>query len=142
MDRRVLIQLAVYVFAFFLCEYLYLPVEGDETPVRILLSKFTVTLDPTHAVRLDSYVYNFSMKFEQLIFILVVRLFMKKDSIWMLYTFGAAVIEYPLTYNEPIAKILLPDFGGWQPFIPISMATAKFCAVCYFMWGLIKRALE
>lgn len=135
MDRRVLILLAVYVFAFFLCEYMYLPFEGDDRPVKIIFKDFTI--------RLDSYMYFLFIKVEQVFFVLVVQLMVNgKYSKWLLITFLLALIEYPLTYNEPIYKILLPDFGGWQPYIPVSTATLKFCAVCYFMWGCIKKALE
>jgi hypothetical protein len=134
MDKKVYILLSVYVIAFFLCEYMYLPFEGNTTEVKILLKDFSV--------RLDSYTYFLFIKLEQLIFVLVVRLFVKENSIWMLYAFGLAMIEYPLTYNEPIAKIMLPDFWGWQPYIPVSTATLKFSAVCYFMWGCVKKVFE
>jgi hypothetical protein len=134
MDKKVYILLSVYVIAFFLCEYMYLPFEGNTTEVKILLKDFSV--------RLDSYTYLLFIKLEQLIFVLVVRLFVKENSIWMLYAFGLAMIEYPLTYNEPIAKIMLPDFWGWQPYIPVSTATLKFSAVCYFMWGCVKKVFE
>lgn len=134
MDKKVYILLSVYVIAFFMCEYMYLPFEGNTTEVKILLKDFFV--------RLDSYTYFLFIKLEQLIFVLVVRLFVKENSIWMLYAFGLAIIEYPLTYNEPISKLMLPDFGGWQPFIPVSTATLKFSAVCYFMWGCVKKVFE
>jgi hypothetical protein len=136
MDKRKVILLSIYVFIFFLMEYLYLPFEGDETPVAIAFQDFTI--------RLDSYVYYFCMKGEQLIFALTLRLLLpiKEYTKWIVLTFALAVFEYPLTYNEPIAKLLLPDFWGFQPYVPASTATLKFASVCYFMYGAIKKAME
>lgn len=135
MDNRKYILLSILVFLFFLMEYLYLPFEGDTSPVRIPLMNFTI--------RMDSYVYYFCMKFEQLIFALVLYILLPKHlTKWVVLTFAMAVVEYPLTYNEPIAKLLLPKLFGYQPYIPASTATLKFASVCYFMYGSVKKAME
>lgn len=135
MNRLVL--LSVYVLAFFLMEYMYLPFEGSTTQVKIWFQDFTV--------RMDSYTYFLFIKVEQLLAMLMVQLLLPaywKQTRWLVLTFFLAVIEYPLTYNEPIYKIMLPDFGGWQPYVPVSVATLKFIAVCYFMYGVVKKVLD
>lgn len=132
-----LIIVSLYVFAFFLMEYMYLPFEGNDTPVKILLKDFSI--------RLDSYVYYMFIKVEQILFVLLVQLFltdMKNYTKWLVITFFLALIEYPLTYNEPIYKIMLPEFFSWHPYVPVSTATLKLIAVCYFMYGCVKKAFD
>jgi hypothetical protein len=118
-------------------EYMYLPFEGNTREVKVIFKDFSV--------RLDSYMYFLFIKVEQIIAVLIVQQLLPdfwKYTRWLVLGFFLALIEYPLTYNEPMYKILLPEFGSWQPYIPVSVAMLKFIAVCYFMYGCIKKALE
>jgi hypothetical protein len=129
--------ISVYVFCFFLMEYMYLPFEGNTKEVKVIFKDFSV--------RLDSYMYFLFIKVEQIIAVLIVQQLLPdfwKYTRWLVLAFFLALIEYPLTYNEPMYKILLPEFGSWQPYIPVSVAMIKFIAVCYFMYGCIKKVFE
>ncbi len=116
---------------------MYLPWVGNNTPVDILFKPFDI--------RLDSYIYNFSIKFEQFFCAAIVYTSVKplqKYSQWVLYAFALAIIEYPLTYNEPIAKFMLPDLLIFHPYIAVSTALLKLFAVLYFMIGCVIKVLE
>jgi hypothetical protein len=137
MNNRDYITVSILLILFFFCEYFYLAWEGDSSPVPILLKDFTI--------RKDSYIYFFSIKFEQ--FFCVAILYtaiksMRSYSIWVLYAFALAIIEYPLTYNEPIVKYMLPDLIIFHPYIAVSTALLKLFAVLYFMWGCVVKVLE
>lgn len=137
MSKRDYIAVSILLVLFFFCEYFYLPWVGIKTPVPILLEDFTI--------RLDSYIYNFSIKFEQFFCVAIVYTAvrsLRSYSQWSLYAFALAVIEYPLTYNEPIVKCMLPDLIVFHPYIAVSTALLKIFAVFYFMWGCIVKALE
>lgn len=129
MERKNYLILSFLVLLFFLMEYLYLPAEGNTTPVKIVFKDFSI--------RLDSYVYFAAIKVEQFIFVVVLHIIlpMKDYTKWLVYSFLAAIVEYPLTYNEPIYKLPLPlDF-----YIPVSTASLKFTAVAYFMTGCVRK---
>lgn len=141
MNNRDYITVSILLMLFFFCEYFYLHWENDHTPVKILLGH----LVSVEYIRLDSYIYNFSIKFEQFFCVAILYTAVKplrQYSVWVLYAFALSIIEYPLTYNEPIAKYMLPDLIIFHPYISVSTALLKLFAVFYFMWGCVVKVLE
>jgi hypothetical protein len=91
-------------------------------------------------VRLDAWIYNACVKIEHIVVVLMLHILLdfKKETKWLLITFGLAFVEFFFTWNEPVLKIDLP----FSMYIPISTTPLKFAAVAYFMWGCIKKNLE
>lgn len=128
------ITVSLLVMAYFLFEYTWIPFE--DVPVFYKVP-FIYDGGP---VRLDSWVYNASVKVEH--FILPLILFIispfKKECKLMMWAFGLAFVEFFFTWNEPVLKIPMP-FHLW---IPVSTSLLKLASICYFMWGCVKKILE
>ena len=137
-DKMKAITVSVLLLIFFLLEYTWIPWTRVETYYSV---PFVYDGGP---VRLDSWIYNACVKIEHILVVLMIHLLMnfKKESKIMLIAFGLAFVEFFFTWNEPMAKIWLPEFGSFHPYIPVSTATLKFCSIAYFMWGTVKRVFE
>src|SRR5688572_29915419 len=61
-------------------------------------------------VRLDAWIYNACVKIEHIVVVLMLHILLdfKKETKWLLVTFGLAFVEFFLTWNEPVMKIDLP----------------------------------
>lgn len=128
------ITVSILVMVYFLLEYTWIPFEDMPVFYKV---PFIYDGGP---VRLDSWVYNASVKVEH--FILPLILFIltpfKKECKLMMWAFGLAFVEFFITWNEPILKIPMP-FHLW---IPVSTSLLKLGSICYFMWGCVKSYLE
>lgn len=128
------ITVSLLMMAYFLLEYTWIPFEDMPVFYKV---PFIYDGGP---VRLDSWVYNASVKVEH--FILPLILFIltpfKKECRLMMWAFGLAIVEFFITWNEPILKIPMP-FHLW---IPVSTSLLKLASICYFMWGCVKSYLE
>lgn len=128
------ITVSLLMMAYFLLEYTWIPFEDMPVFYKV---PFIYDGGP---VRLDSWVYNASVKVEH--FILPLILFIltpfKKECRLMMWAFGLAFVEFFITWNEPILKIPMP-FHLW---IPVSTSLLKLASICYFMWGCVKSYLE
>lgn len=132
------ITVSVLLLIFFLLEYTWIP----WTRVEIYYSvPFVYDGGP---VRLDSWIYNSCVKIEHILVVLMLHILMdlKKETRVLLIAFVLAFVEFFFTWNEPIAKIWLPEIGAFQPYIPVSTATVKFFAIAYFMVGCVKRVFD
>jgi hypothetical protein len=137
-DNFKFITVSVLLLLFLLLEYAWIPWDR----VKIYYSvPFVYDGGP---VRLDSWIYNSCVKIEHILVVLMLHLLtpFKKETKMLLIAFGLAFVEFFFTWNEPMAKIWLPEFGSFHPYIPISTATLKLMAVCCFMWGCIKKVWE
>jgi hypothetical protein len=129
LEKKTIGQLTVLVMVFFLLEYLYLPFENLRNPVVIVFQNFTIPL--------DSYMYFLCVKVEHLVFAYCIHLLIDAKHVtkWIVISFFLCLLEYPLTYNEPIGRIPMP----FDLYVPISTSVLKFASVGYFMyWGLKK----
>lgn len=133
MDRQKYLLVSILLIIFWFLEYVW--VYWEDVPIFYNVP-FVYDGGP---VRLDSWVYNVSIKLQHIIGVLFVYILtpFKKESKIMLIAFGLALIEFFFTWNEPIAKIPLP-FEWW---IPISTATIKLMSVCNFMYACQKKIL-
>ena len=133
-DRLRYVAVSVLVLLFFLTEYVWIPWADLKIYIKV---PFIYEDGP---VRLDSYIYNASVKVAHFIAPLILFLLtpFKKECKYMMIAFGLAFFEFFLTWNMPVAQIPLPF--NW--FIPISTSPLKFASVCYFMWAAIKKAFE
>lgn len=128
------VTVSLLMMAYFLLEYTWIPFEDMPVFYKV---PFIYDGGP---VRLDSWVYNASVKVEH--FILPLILFIltpfKKECRLMMWAFVLAFVEFFITWNEPILKIPMP-FHLW---IPVSTSLLKLASICYFMWGCVKSYLE
>jgi hypothetical protein len=134
MERFKYLIVSFLVLIFFLMEYTWIP--WEDVPIFYTVP-FVYDGGP---VRLDSWIYNASVKFGHIIpcFICYILTPFKKESKLMVWAFTVAFVEFFFTWNEPISKIPLP-FGMW---VPISSTLLKLASICYFMWGAFKKALN
>jgi hypothetical protein len=128
------ITVSSLLLIFMMLEYTWIPWEDVQTFYNV---PFIYDGGP---VRLDAWIYNACVKIEHIVVVLMLHILLdfKKETKWLLITFGLAFVEFFFTWNEPIAQIDLP-FGM---YIPISTTPLKFAAVAYFMWGCIKKVWE
>ncbi len=114
------------MLAFFLLEYTWIP--WEDVPIYYNVP----FIYDGGAVRLDSWVYNASVKIEHFIVPLVLFILtpFKRESKLMMLAFGLCLVEFFFTWNEPFFKIPLP-FDLW---IPISTSLLKFASICNFMY--------
>lgn len=133
-DRLKYVLVSLLVLVFFLLEYTWIP--WEDLPVYYNVP-FVYDGGP---VRLDSWIYNGSVKVEHFILVLICFILtpFKKSSRLMMWAFGLSFIEFFLTWNEPIVKIPLP-FHLW---IPISTSLLKIASICYFMYEAIISAFD
>jgi hypothetical protein len=115
-------------------EYLWVP--WEKVPIYFDVP-FVYKSGP---IRLDALVYAASVKVQHVLLVLIVHILLpfRNVSKYMIIAFSLAFFELFLTWNEPVATIPLP-FNGW---IPISIATVKFCTVCWFMWACVMKAIR
>jgi hypothetical protein len=130
MSKRILIIVALLV-VYDRVEYLYYAFEDSDSKIG-----FIIKGDP---IRIDSYVYFLSIRIQQIIFALIFYYLVPlKSPRWFLYACVAMLVEYPLTYNEPILTIPLP----LDHYIPVSAAAFRLCAVGYFMYEVVNKLLK
>lgn len=117
-------------------EFAYAPFEG---------SKITVDLpfyeeDPEHPIYLSWFVYLESIQVQHFLWTLLAWMWlpMAKDFKWVVIAFGLCVIELPLTYGEPIAKLPLP----WQWYFPLSCSLLRLGAVLYYFTRVVFKLLR
>jgi hypothetical protein len=135
MNKNMLyITVSCLLLVYMMLEYTWIP--WEDVPVFYNVP-FVYDGGP---VRLDSWIYNACVKVEHFLFVLTIHLVLdfKKETKWLLITFGLAFVEFFFTWNEPIAQIDLP-FGM---YLPISTTPMKFAAVAYFMYGTVKKIWE
>jgi hypothetical protein len=137
-SKQVYILASILALLFFLTEYAWIP--WAELPIYYDVP-FVYKDGP---VRLDSWIYNVSVKVSHVIFVIALWLLtpFKKSGVFMIVAFTLALIEFFFTWNEPIAKLWLPEFWNWHPYIPVSTAPLKLASVCYFMYECVKKAME
>jgi hypothetical protein len=132
MDRLKYLIVSILTVVFFILEYTWIPFEDIPIFYKV---PFIYDGGP---VRLDSWIYNASVKIEHFIVPLILYVLTPfKQECKLMGAFALSFIEFFFTWNEPIGKIPLP-FEWW---IPISTALLKLVSICWFMWVCIKEIL-
>ena len=128
------IMVSSLLLVFMMLEYAWIP--WEDVPIFYNVP-FIYDGGP---VRLDAWIYNACVKIEHILVVLMLHVLtdFKKETRVLLIAFGLAFVEFFFTWNEPVGRIDLP----FNMFIPISTTPLKFLAVCYFMWGTVKRVFE
>lgn len=113
-------------------EFAYYPFEGVERYVQFLLYDTPIIM--------SWYVYCLSVLVQGFLWSIVAWMWlpMAKDFKWVVIAFGLCIVEFPLTYGQPITSLPLP--WGW--FFPISCSLLRLMAVMYYLGCLFKRLID
>lgn len=144
-EIKLAIAIGILLVLFDRIEYLYYAFPETD--------KFCLILWKERCYRMDSFIYYFSGRVQQVITTIMVylvivylKLPLRKHAFLIVVAWLLSLIELFITYNEPITKVPLPRciYLPWYSeglfwkkvitdwYIPISTATLKLISVLYF----------
>lgn len=113
-------------------EFAYYPFEGLDRYIPF------VTYDKP--IIASWYVYCLSMIIQGFLWSFVAWMWlpMQKQFKWVVIAFGLCVLEFPITYGQPIATLPLP----WQWYFPLSCSLLRLVAIMYYLGCVIEKAIK
>lgn len=108
-------------------EFAYYPFQGS--PIFVA---FACCHEP---IQLSWWVYLETIQVQHFLWTIIAFLWipMRKEMIFIMIAFGLCVLEFPLTYGIPIAKLPLPF--NW--FFPLSCSLLRLAAILNFFRAVI-----
>jgi len=115
-------------------EFTYYPFQGVKKYVS-----FLCCFEP---IILSWWVHLISIQMQHFLWTVVLFIWlpeeMNKPMYFVMGSFALCVIEFPLTYGIPIAKLPLP----WQWYFPLSCSLLRLASIMYFITEFIRQALK
>jgi hypothetical protein len=134
MDRKTLLKTLATALLLVLIdrvEFAYYPFEGVQRYVPFLTYATPIIL--------SWYVYVMSILVQQFLWIVLLWMWlpMGKQFKWVVIAFFLCILEFPITYGQPIASLPLP----WSWYFPISCSLLRLAAILYYLGCVIKKMI-
>lgn len=113
-------------------EFAYYPFEGLDRSIPFLCCH--------EPIKISWWVYLISIQLQHFLWALILWMWMpmKRYFKWVVIAFGLCVIEFPLTYGEPVSQLPLP----WQWYFPLSCSMLRLASIVYFIMVCVKEMLH
>jgi hypothetical protein len=115
-------------------EFAYYPFEGVQKYVS-----FVCCHEP---IQLSWWVYLVSIQMQHFLWTVVLYVWIpegfKRQMLAIVAAFGLCVVELPLTYGQPIAKLPLP----WSLYFPLSCSLLRLVAIMWFVTEFVRKVIK